>query len=160
MAKVLDRVIPEHAKDGLEAFYLGGRKVWQKHVNERLTADALFALGSLIFVWAYVLLHVHSVFLACIGMLQVVFAFPIAIFITQDIFGLQYFDLMNSLLIYLLLAIGADNLFVMLDAWKQSSNLTNVELGMQDPSDEMERVKRRMSYTCLLYTSPSPRDRG
>ena len=61
---------------------------------------------------------------------------PIAIFITQDILGLKYVDFRKSLLIYLLLAIGADNLFVMLDAWKQSSNLTNVELGMQDPSDD------------------------
>ena len=59
-------------------------------------------------------------------MLQVVFDFPIAIFITQDIFGLEYVDLVNSLLIYLLLAIGADDLFGMLDAWKQFSNLKNV----------------------------------
>eukprot|EP00746_Dinoflagellata_sp_MGD_P041083 gnl/MRDRNA2_/MRDRNA2_19925_c0_seq1.p1 gnl/MRDRNA2_/MRDRNA2_19925_c0~~gnl/MRDRNA2_/MRDRNA2_19925_c0_seq1.p1 ORF type:complete len:848 (-),score=172.37 gnl/MRDRNA2_/MRDRNA2_19925_c0_seq1:149-2638(-) len=149
LSDILDTNLEFLEDQGLQTFYLGGPEVLQKQVNERTAADSLFALFSLIFVWAYALFHLRSVFLACVGMLMVVFAFPVAVFINREIFQLAYFDLLNVLLIYLLLGIGADDLFITMDAWKQSNLMTDEELGLEDPDNtkKTERLSRRMSYT-------------
>merc|ERR1719223_2114287 len=50
---VLDQHIDEYNSAGLEYFYVGGNAILEKHVNERLFSDVLFALCSFVFVWSY-----------------------------------------------------------------------------------------------------------
>jgi hypothetical protein len=122
----------------------------QKHVNQRMGADVLFALGSLLFVWGYMWFHTGSFFLASFGMFMVVLAFPGARGITHA-FGIIWFDFLNTLLVFLLLGIGADNLFVMVDAFKQSAGLQErVDSGTdgeQDSSEKQRRLCSRLTYS-------------
>lgn len=47
-------------------------------------------------------------------------SFPISFFLYSNLFGVPEFYFLNFLGIYVILAIGADDIFVFVDAWKQS----------------------------------------
>eukprot|EP00928_Gymnodinium_smaydae_P041440 TRINITY_DN28044_c0_g1_i1.p1 TRINITY_DN28044_c0_g1~~TRINITY_DN28044_c0_g1_i1.p1 ORF type:complete len:987 (-),score=171.49 TRINITY_DN28044_c0_g1_i1:6-2945(-) len=140
---VLDKRSDEYEKAGIGFFYIGGQEVLQKHINSRLFGDAMFAIGSFFFVWLYLWYHTESLFLASFGMMQVVLSFPAARTVSRYLFGVIWFDFLNLLLIFLLLGIGADSLFVTLDAFKQS-NLVGVT---SDDMNEEEKISARLAYT-------------
>jgi predicted RND superfamily exporter protein len=153
--QVLDKYIDEFEREhGIEYFYVGGQVILQKHVNKRISGDVMFALGSFVFVWLYMWYHTESVFLASTGMSMVVFAFPAARSVTKYCFGVVWFDFLNQLLLFLLLGIGADTLFVILDAYRQSSFLDKRDPAVDSAgccssgaADEVEIVAARLSYT-------------
>ena len=53
-------------------------------------------------------------------MLQIILSLPVAFFVYNVIFGINYFMQMHVLAIFLVLGIGADDMFVFTDAFKQS----------------------------------------
>jgi len=71
-------------------------------------------------VFAYMTFHLQSIFLASSAMFQILMAFPLAYIVYRIVFGIQYFDFLNTLIIFVLLGVGADDVFVFTDAWLQS----------------------------------------
>jgi hypothetical protein len=49
-------------------------------------------------------------------MLQILISLPIAIFIYRVMFGIDFFQTLHALAIFVILGIGADNIFVFIDA--------------------------------------------
>jgi len=164
--EVLDKDVNDFAdQHQIEYFYLGGNKIMNKHVGGRIATDVMFALGSFVFVWSYMWYHTESIFLASVGMLMVVLSFPAARTISRYIFGVVWFDFLNQLLLFLLLGIGADALFVNMDAFKQSALLDPTELvrkqkespdaleasvttqANQDSADPASLLTLRLDYT-------------
>jgi protein dispatched 1 len=90
---------------------------WQKQVDK----DLRWAFGSVLFVWLYMAFHMHSMFLGIGGMLQILLAFPLGFLIYKAVLGISIFQSLHGLSIFLLLGIGADDLFVMWDAWGQAA---------------------------------------
>jgi len=60
-----------------------------------------------------------SVFLTCAGMFSVVMSFVLTL-PTWKLLGNETFTFMQAMVVYIILGIGADNVFVFSDAWKQS----------------------------------------
>jgi len=104
---------------------------------------------SLLFVIVYMMIHTRSVLLPLIGMLQVVFAFPIAFCIYRYILQVTYFDLLSLLSIFVILGIAADDIFVFVDAWNQSKEH---EILMTDLERRISWVYRRAAHAMFITT--------
>lgn len=90
-----------------------------------LLVDGFLSLGSLVSVWAYMWLMLESVFLASCGMFEIIFSLPVGmclwvLILRQKIFWYQ------MLVIYMILGIGADDVFILYDAWLQSAHTEGV----------------------------------
>merc|ERR1712045_184511 len=82
-------------------------------------------------------------------MLEIVLTIPVSWFILDNVFQIEMFPFLNSLCIFIVAAIGADDIFVFMDAYKQSAFM----------GDVLESLETRMSYvyrrtgTAMLITS-------
>jgi len=81
---------------------------------------ALFALGSVFLVFIVAAIHTGSFFLALITMLQILLSFPLPFFVYRYIFQIKHFGVLNVTTLFLLLGIGADDVFVFTDTWNQA----------------------------------------
>ena len=130
-----------HVKDGIEVRYWGF-DLQQLEFQNTVNFDMMFSMGSLVFVYVWIWVHVGSYFLASIGMLQIVASLPIGNAIYRQIFQIDYFDTLHTLVIFLVLGIGADDVFVLVDAWKQTANLIPRE---EDKQSYEEYLAKRMT---------------
>lgn len=85
-----------------------------------VSRDLSFAIFAIILVFITMWVHTTSAFLASIAMLQIFLSFPLSYFIYYFIFRQAYFSALQILTIFLVLGIGADDVFVFTDAWKQA----------------------------------------
>ena len=127
-----------HDTDGedLEIYILGHTLIGNA-IMAVFNRDLNFAILSIILVWVYTSIHLKSVFLSSFGMMQVVFIFPISLFIYKDVCQIIYFSLLQMLVIFILLGISADNFFIFNDAWTQALAFPKLR----------EDMDRRMAFT-------------
>lgn len=85
--------------------------------------DALKAIFSCLFVFLYLNFHTHSCFLSTLGMGIIVLSFPFTAVITNGIFQIKYFGFLQIMIIYIVLGIAADDIFVFYDAYQQSKDM-------------------------------------
>merc|ERR1719253_940197 len=78
----------------------------------------MLAIGSVVIVWLLMWLHLGSCFLASAGMLQIILSFPITAILYWEVFRIRYFEFLHILVVYLVLGIGADDIFVLCDSWR------------------------------------------
>lgn len=106
-------------------------------INSIVYRDLALALVSIVLVFFVMWVHTTSLLLAGVALLQIILSFPLTYFIYRAIFQIKYFAALQIMTIFLILGIGADDVFVFTDAWKQSG----VVLGARSPLEE------RMSWT-------------
>ena len=92
-------------------------------INDYITADIMLALASFTFVFTYVAFNLKSLFLAVCGMFEIVISLPLAYFVWSVVMGQSRISWLQILSIYILLCVGADDLFVFYDTWRQSREL-------------------------------------
>merc|ERR1719159_681842 len=85
-----------------------------------LTGDMLMAFIAVVFVFICLCFHSGSLFLALAGMMEILLSIPVAFVLYRSVFGFQYFAGLNAMTLFVVLAIGADDIFVLMDAYKQS----------------------------------------
>mmetsp|Transcript_28014 Transcript_28014/g.70909 ORF Transcript_28014/g.70909 Transcript_28014/m.70909 type:complete len:1092 (-) Transcript_28014:290-3565(-) len=84
-----------------------------------LLRDALLSIGALFAVGIIIWLQVGSVLLSVAAMVEIVVSFVLTLS-TWRIIGNESFTFIQVLVIFIILGIGADDVFVFMDAWKQS----------------------------------------
>ena len=115
-----------------------------------LTADGLKAVGSFVAVFLYLRYMLGSWFLTAVGMFEIFMSLPLAWFSFSYIFQIKYFSFLNVLCIFIVIAIGADDIFVFMDAYKQSASKGDEVLSSLET--RMSWVFRR-SGSAMLITS-------
>ena len=133
----MDAWTDEAVKDGVEVIFWSGELAGHDFFGDMISSDLSYALGSIIFVLCIMCFHSKSFFLGGFGMLQVLCSLPIALFLYRTVAGITFITQMHILSIYLVLGIGADDLFVFYDAWIQSEF---------EPAHNANMVER-MDYT-------------
>eukprot|EP01065_Artemidia_motanka_P032326 TRINITY_DN39338_c0_g1_i1.p1 TRINITY_DN39338_c0_g1~~TRINITY_DN39338_c0_g1_i1.p1 ORF type:complete len:1148 (+),score=297.26 TRINITY_DN39338_c0_g1_i1:66-3509(+) len=93
-----------------------------EYMNSLLISDGMYALGSMVFVWCYIAFMTESWWLATMGMGQILMSFLPSYLLYRGIFGQTYFGVFNLLSIFIILGIGADDIFVFLDTWNRSAS--------------------------------------
>jgi hypothetical protein len=84
-----------------------------------LRADLSLALLSLGVIYVFIVLHSRSLLLGTLGALEIFCSFPLALGVYRLVLGVRLFGVMHTIGIYVILGIGCDDLFVLLDAWNQ-----------------------------------------
>ena len=85
---------------------------------DALSSDAILALGSVGFIFFYAYVHTESLFLTIAGLLGVLMSFPVTLLLHTYIYG-ESMSFLNGISIWIILGIGADDIFVFYDTWKQ-----------------------------------------
>jgi protein dispatched 1 len=111
--------------------------------------DLLWAGGSLIFVFLYISFHLKSVFLGFCSVFIIILSLPVTLVIYSLIFQIKYYAALHNLVIFIVLGVGADDVFVLYDAWTQS---------LKYEEFKTNTVKRlaytlRRSFVSVLVTS-------
>mmetsp|Transcript_69995 Transcript_69995/g.221775 ORF Transcript_69995/g.221775 Transcript_69995/m.221775 type:complete len:1002 (+) Transcript_69995:1304-4309(+) len=107
-------------KGGIESLWLSN-VIMDHEFETTAMGDFMWAAFSILFVWSYMTWHTGSLLLACVGMFEIVMSFPVAFFFYRLVFGVEYFANVHNLIIFVILGIGADDVFVFIDAYKQSA---------------------------------------
>lgn len=78
----------------------------------------LFAIFSIISVMFYFIFHLESIFLAMIGILLIILSFALTGIIFMGVLQVKYYSTLHNLVIFIVLGIAADDIFVFIDAWR------------------------------------------
>lgn len=149
----MDSWSDDSAIDGLVVVFFSQALAGSDFFERMITADLMWAMGSILFVLCVLIYHTGSAFLGGLGMLQILFSLPCTLFVYRIIFGITFLTQMHVLSIFLVLGIGADDLFVFYDAWLQSQHLVpkHAAGAMEGDSDGVtvtqQRYIARMDYT-------------
>mmetsp|Transcript_2148 Transcript_2148/g.3212 ORF Transcript_2148/g.3212 Transcript_2148/m.3212 type:complete len:259 (+) Transcript_2148:706-1482(+) len=119
---------------------------------EVVLGDALKALFSMAFVFFYLVFHLKSKFLALIGVSIIVISFPITLLLTEGVFRVTYLGSLQVVSIFLVLGIGCDDIFVFVDAWRQSEALPK-EIINGDKKKRMAYAFRRACRAMAVTSS-------
>ena len=82
--------------------------------------DTAFAGLAFLIVFAMIWLHSGSVFVTCLSFVQILAALGFAYTWYMMIFWLPFFPFLNLVAIFIVIGIGADDVFVYVDHWRQS----------------------------------------
>lgn len=87
-----------------------------------INGDFLMVAFSVVFVLIYMCIHMQSLALGLLGILMIILSLPMALFFYL-IFGVEYFAQVHILAVFIVLGVGADDVFVFMDAWRQSASM-------------------------------------
>jgi len=85
-----------------------------------LLRDAILSIASVFTVFVYIWVSVGSLFLALVGVSEILLSLPVAWFFCRVILQIKYFGGLNLLCLFIVCAVGADDVFVFNDAYVQS----------------------------------------
>lgn len=134
--KEMNALAESKANENVNSFYFMGSLILEE-LLKIVQRDGLLALASFMFVFLWIRLNVGSWFLAFVGILEIYLSLPIAWFFYANIFRIEYFGFLNALAVFIVAAIGADDIFIFMDAYKQSK--------FKDPAN-LESLETRMSW--------------
>jgi predicted RND superfamily exporter protein len=116
-----------------------------------LIKDALLAIFAVIAVLLFLWLQTGSWFIASMGMVEILLSLPTAYFFYRAVFQIRFFGALNAMVLFLVLAIGADDIFVFMDAYKQSAHAGPVVL--TNLSTRMTWVYKRAGLAMLITSA-------
>lgn len=92
-------------------------------IQQQLVSDVHHVILAVVVVFAAIWIHTGSFFLTSMGMLHVLMAFPSAYTFYTLVLGVHWMPLLNYIGIFVAIGIGADDIFVYTDAWRQGKAL-------------------------------------
>eukprot|EP01006_Ploeotia_vitrea_P047134 TRINITY_DN67096_c1_g1_i2.p1 TRINITY_DN67096_c1_g1~~TRINITY_DN67096_c1_g1_i2.p1 ORF type:complete len:923 (-),score=466.19 TRINITY_DN67096_c1_g1_i2:44-2773(-) len=139
-SKVHEEILTDARADDehFDVLYGGGAGLINDLIVDLIMSDGAMAGLAAVSVFFYISFHTQSWFLSSLGMFHILMSFPIAYFINRFIFQIIYVDTISTFLIFIIMGIGADDIFVFYDAWRQSYS--------QEPQIANSEVNR-LSYT-------------
>ena len=93
------------------------------YINGVIKGDGAKAGMALLFTLVYMTFHTRDFGLTLMGLLHIIMSIPVSIsLLSSPLPGLNIdeFGTLNSLGIFIILGIGADNIFIYMDCWKES----------------------------------------
>ena len=114
--------------------------------------DAMLAIASFFFVFIYMRIAINSWFLALVGMLEITLAIPISWFLFTYCFKIKYFSFLNALCLFIVAAIGADDIFIFMEAYQQSAYHPDPEI-LKTLESRMSWVYRRTGSAMFITSA-------
>lgn len=100
--------------------------------TDQLIIDNVFSGGAFFLVFCIMWLHTSSGFIASLGFLQIILNLGVAYGIYMAVMNLPFFPFLNLVGIFVVVGIGADDVFVFMDCWKQSILVFGEEATLAD----------------------------
>lgn len=111
-------------------------------IQKMAMPDFMLSFISVILVFGVAYVHMKSSLMALAGMFMMIMTLPIAALFYQGVFRVLYFEFLHILVVYLVLGIGADDLFVFKDTFCHivKAEFPHVQKGRL--SEEQERHRK------------------
>ena len=90
-------------------------------IANQASKDILLALGSVTFIFCFIIYHTKSLWISTFAVMSIGSSFLAANMIYRIVLDFRYFGLFHIIAIFIILGIGADDLFVFIDVWKNSA---------------------------------------
>jgi Predicted exporters of the RND superfamily len=116
-------------------------------VLELIVQDSMFALLSLGLIFILIRLGTGSWFLAVVGFLEIFFSITVSWSLFKMAFQIEFFPPQNALAFFIVATIGADDIFVFMDAYKGSSDQ------LDDMEIRMSSVYRKTGMSMLITSA-------
>ncbi|XP_076080756.1 protein dispatched homolog 1-like [Mytilus galloprovincialis] len=87
-------------------------------VIQQAMKDMMFAIGSMFFIFCFMTFHTRSLFVSGLAVMSILTSFAGTNLIYRCIIGFEYLGFFHVLAIFIILGIGADDLFVFYDSWR------------------------------------------
>eukprot|EP00945_MAST-04E_sp_MAST-4E-sp1_P008586 g8586.t1 len=89
-------------------------------ILQGILGSAQIVMVAMVIVLIYMVYHTKSIFLGVLGQAHVLISFPVTWFFYRVVFQLHYMGMLNFISMFVIIGIGADDIFVFVDAWKQA----------------------------------------
>jgi len=136
-------------------FYWDGEGMTDKYVEEGLNETIIFVACSFLGVWCYMSIMTKSCWKSTMGMGQILLSFFSTYTLYRCIFQMTYFGIFNVLSIFIILGIGADDIFVFLDTFSQAGVGIEYDEGVDEESNYKQQLSNawRTASKAMLVTS-------
>jgi hypothetical protein len=104
-------------------FYYQNLALRIKATQEQVVQDMKLAILSFVFICIFMWLQTGSLWITGWGIFSILSSFNIANLMYRIILDYRYFGVFHVLSIFIILGIGADDIFVFTDTWKQSQGV-------------------------------------
>ncbi|GMH50940.1 hypothetical protein TrRE_jg3946 [Triparma retinervis] len=146
----MDRIAGKEYSSHINAYYFMRVLILDVFIGI-LANDGMFAAISIAIVYFYMWFMLGSFFLANVGFFEIVMSIPTAWFVADQIIGVKYFSGLNPLCLFIVAAIGADDIFVFIDAYRQSA-FKGAHI-VKDFETRMSYVYRRAGLAMLITSA-------
>ena len=109
--------------------------------------DMALIIGGLVVIFVFMCIQTGSLWLTLFALLSIVTSFCATNLVYRIILDYRYIGIFHVLALFIILGIGADDVFVFVDTWKETSHNTYPTLGHR-----LSHCYRRASLA-MLYTS-------
>lgn len=103
-------------------FYYNLRSLFFDAVSRQVIFDLLLVLGSFAFIFFFVLFQTRSLWITGWGLFSIFSSFFGANLIYRIVFDFRYIGIFHVLSVFIILGIGADDVFVFCDTWRASKD--------------------------------------
>ncbi|KAG7351347.1 sterol-sensing domain containing protein [Nitzschia inconspicua] len=90
------------------------------YIDTSIGRDMSLAVGSAVIVSMAIIIHTRSPLITGVGLLQIILSFPLSFFVYKLVAGLVFFPFLNFIGIFVVFALGAGDVFVAIDKWKNA----------------------------------------
>jgi hypothetical protein len=109
-----------------------------------LLGDTTYAAGAVGFVFLLMLLQTRSLIITVCGFVHILLSLPVGQFFYGIVLGIDWISFLQALPLFIIMGIGADDVFVFLDAWRRS---TVDNPSFRDPNKLEERLTHVMEHS-------------
>ena len=113
--------------------------------------DMTFAIGSILFIFAFIVYHTKSLWISTFAVSSILTSFLCTNLIYRIVFDFKYIGYFHVITLFIILGIGADDIFVFLDVWKTSGYQEYSSLSMRLTCAYKKSIKS-MFFTSLTTT--------
>ena len=107
-------------------FYYYNRAIYVNEIQLQVVWDFLLAGGSMVFIFIFMWFQVGSLWITTWAIFSILSSFVITNFIYRVVLDFRYFGVFHVLSVFIVLGIGADDVFVFMDSWKHSKHVTSL----------------------------------
>lgn len=119
MYNIIDQF--DHGTDKLKGAYDTQHEDFGSIFTENaVSQDMTLACGSAFITTLAMIVHTRSPLITIIGLLQIILSFPLSFFVYTFFGQLEFFPFLNFIGVFVVFALGADNVFVATDKWKNA----------------------------------------
>ena len=133
---------------GYMEFFYGSMSLLINATEELVIRDISLVFGSISFIVLFLMFQTGSVWVTLWGVFSIISGFPGANLIYRIVLDYVYFGIFHVLAIFILLCIGADDIFVFFDTWKYSAHHSYPSVAHR-LSDCYRKAGGAMLYTSL-----------
>ncbi|XP_074657388.1 protein dispatched homolog 1-like [Tubulanus polymorphus] len=129
---------------GMDLIYYSSL-LFSDSIQKQAIWDMLLAVGSMVFIFVVIYAQTSSLWVTSWAVFGIISSFLLTNIVYAMAIGFKYFGFFHILSIFIILGIGADDIFVYCDNWKYSRHLAFKSL-----AHRVSFVYRRSSATMLI----------